>query len=248
MDCSRVPASITTLDHHRPGDRGYGRPPAEYLTASSIGQVLMYCAPQLMALYHAGCEQPEPFLSNENDSLGCRNCNAVVYVVPRLRLIAAADHCLGAAYRGQCPGVDPNELMVWRAESRAQFQRRATEMVLADIERARAIVQRAKNLDAVTEDGYPTGKGLGVTNAPRGIANLLHPDKRWLVDGVIPELPEAAAREGRAYITTIPGPGGRTKVVLQCAEPQHVRWFLEEFPAVEKYGDPERGFAGGLCR
>jgi hypothetical protein len=28
------------IDHHRPGDPGYGRPPAEFLSASSIGQVL----------------------------------------------------------------------------------------------------------------------------------------------------------------------------------------------------------------
>src|SRR5690554_6037863 len=29
-----------TIDHHRPGDPGYGRPPAEFLAASSIGQVI----------------------------------------------------------------------------------------------------------------------------------------------------------------------------------------------------------------
>src|SRR5690606_8916313 len=28
------------IDHHRPGDPGYGRPPAEFLPASSIGQVI----------------------------------------------------------------------------------------------------------------------------------------------------------------------------------------------------------------
>src|SRR5690606_18888639 len=27
------------IDHHRPGDPGYGRPPAEYWQASSLGQV-----------------------------------------------------------------------------------------------------------------------------------------------------------------------------------------------------------------
>ena len=37
---------------------------------------------------------------------------------------AAADHCLGAAYQGLCPGVDPDELMQWRVESRAKFQDR----------------------------------------------------------------------------------------------------------------------------
>src|SRR5690606_24433639 len=37
---------------------------------------------------------------------------------------AAADHCLGAAYRGECPGVDPDALMHWRVAQRATFQGR----------------------------------------------------------------------------------------------------------------------------
>src|SRR5690554_2562117 len=28
------------IDHHRPGDPGYGRPPSDFLPASSIGQVI----------------------------------------------------------------------------------------------------------------------------------------------------------------------------------------------------------------
>lgn len=30
---------VEVIDHHRPGDPGFGRPPAEYWTASSLGQV-----------------------------------------------------------------------------------------------------------------------------------------------------------------------------------------------------------------
>lgn len=33
---------IVHLDHHRPGDHGYGMPPERYLEASSIGQVLAF--------------------------------------------------------------------------------------------------------------------------------------------------------------------------------------------------------------
>lgn len=33
-------AKLVAIDHHRPGDPGYGRPPAEFLPASSIGQVI----------------------------------------------------------------------------------------------------------------------------------------------------------------------------------------------------------------
>src|SRR5690606_25622302 len=31
---------VVVIDHHRPGDPGYGRPPEEFLAASSIGQVI----------------------------------------------------------------------------------------------------------------------------------------------------------------------------------------------------------------
>src|SRR5690606_12426626 len=41
-----------------------------------------------------------------------------------LVLTAAADHCLGAAYRGECPGVDTDELLAYRVASRARFQHR----------------------------------------------------------------------------------------------------------------------------
>lgn len=33
--------SVTAIDHHRPGDPGYGRPPAEFLPASSLGQLIL---------------------------------------------------------------------------------------------------------------------------------------------------------------------------------------------------------------
>lgn len=32
---------VRVIDHHRPGDPGYGRPPSEFMTASSIGQVVL---------------------------------------------------------------------------------------------------------------------------------------------------------------------------------------------------------------
>src|SRR5690606_8316720 len=41
-------ASVQRIDHHRPGDHGYGRPPAEFLAASSIGQVISV----LLAAYY----------------------------------------------------------------------------------------------------------------------------------------------------------------------------------------------------
>ncbi len=65
---------------------------------------------------------------------------------------------------------------------------------------------------------------------------------------IIPELPEAAVREGIAYLAIVKDRGGREKVVLGSASPEQVQWFLDHYPAVEKYGDPARGFAGGYLK
>lgn len=40
VECEPTTRDRIVIDHHRPGDRGYGRPPSEFLAASSIGQVV----------------------------------------------------------------------------------------------------------------------------------------------------------------------------------------------------------------
>lgn len=194
---------VWRLDHHRPGDLGYGRPPAEYWGASSLGQV---CA-----------------------RLG-------VSGTAELRMVAAADHCLAAAYRGECPGVDQDTLMRWRAESRAAHQRRPVAAVLADVDSAR---DRLRAAPRVTLGGVAVADMRPGAGAPDAGG--------W---GDVPELPEAAARDGVAFLA-VPRPGadGRRKLVLQAAPPEAVASFLRgEGPAAgttERYGDPARGFAGG---
>jgi hypothetical protein len=140
-------------------------------------------------------------------------------------MVAAADHCLEAAYRGRCPGVDPDALMRWRAESRAAFQKRSVEDVLVDIEVARRIL-RAGMSDEGSRDGC----------------------FRDLRGEQIPELPEAACREGIPFLSTVRDRDGREKVVLQAAPPDLVRRFLAgEIVSglCDYYGSPERGLAGG---
>lgn len=180
-------ATITLIDHHRPGDPGFGLPPSRFWEASSLGQICKLF----------GVEPTTELLT-----------------------VAAADHCLAAAYRGECPGVDPDALMSWRAQSRAAFQGRSVESVLADVDAARA------RLRAVI--------------GPEGFADLRGES--------IPELPEAAAREGIAFLSTVRDRDGREKVVLQAASPELVSRFLagEIVPGLTGfYGDPARGFAGG---
>lgn len=208
-------AEATVIDHHREGDPGFGLPPARFLEASSIGQ--------LIALLN------------------------VAQIPKQYVLAAAADHCLASAYAGQCPGVDPDELMRWRIESRAAFQGRSAEEILADVERARKVLR-----EAVAETYHPI---LSVY-CPQCDAD--HPDCYTggrvsppyadLRGQHIPELPEAAAREGIPFLASVKDRDGREKVVLQVATPSLVQDFLDGniVPSlVDTYGDPARGFAGG---
>lgn len=203
MSLAPVGPRWVVLDHHRPGDPGYGRSPAEYWSASSLGQLCKELALENKVL-------PGPWVKGE-------------WIPPKeLMFVAAADHCLEAAYRGACPGVDPDALMAWRAESRAVFQKRPVEDVLADVGRARELL-RAR----VGAAGFADLRGESV-----------------------PELPEAAAREGIPFLGTVRERDGREKVVLQAAPPALVARFLagELVPGLTGYyGDPARGFAGGYA-
>jgi len=64
---------------------------------------------------------PEEYLPAA--SLGQVSARLGVDLDHEQRLVAAADHCLGAAYAGQCPGVDPDELGRYRARQRADWLR-----------------------------------------------------------------------------------------------------------------------------
>ena len=39
VECAPTARDRVRIDHHRPGDPGYGRPPSEFMPASSLGQV-----------------------------------------------------------------------------------------------------------------------------------------------------------------------------------------------------------------
>lgn len=216
-------ATTVHIDHHRPGDAGYGRPPSEFLPASSIGQVL-----SLLAEWWGLNYDPLPGEAPKHPPgtiFGTGEWRVTsktgVHPVPEeVLLVAAADHCLAAAYRGECPGVEPERLMRWRAESRAAFQKRSVENVLADIEKARAILK--ERFDGTLAD-------------LRGI-------------GTIPELPEAAARDGVPFLAVVKERDGREKVVLQAADKELAGRFMsgEIVSGLSGvYGDPARGFAGG---
>ncbi|MDD4081876.1 MAG: hypothetical protein PHD05_00680 [Sphaerochaetaceae bacterium] len=210
------------IDHHWPGDFGYCRPPAEFWSASSIGQL----------------------------------CKLIgVEPTPELQLVAAADHCLAAAYAGQCPGIDPAKLMEWRVASRAAFQNRTIEEVIADVQTAKKLIEEtiAKNkfvyLTPCTGgmDDFEHSTNCGCPLWGTGYHPVLD-----LRGAIIPELPEAAALLGQPILAgPLACPDGRQKFVLQSAGRELIiAWLTNNEPPeiVNRYGDPERGFAGGYLK
>lgn len=204
VECiDKLPEEWIRIDHHRPGDPGYGCPPSIFFSASSIGQVIA-----------------------ELDLLGVASIFSAADIIEAIHA-AAADHCLAAAYRGECPGIDPDKLMRWRIKTRAAYQGRSADELLADVERARAALREAPSIDL--------GAGTSV---------------RDMRDTFAPELPEAAVRDGVAYLAVVKDRDGRKRVVLGGhTTPETVRAFMDTWaPAqglTDIYGDPARGFAGG---
>jgi hypothetical protein len=240
------------IAHHRPGDTGWGVPPEEFLPGSSIGQVVSWLArhgalPQVW-------ERGQPLIHGPGP--GAMWCDQRLWrvsehsgtgfyrpaIIPHdLALAAAADHCLGAAYHGQCPGVHPDNLMRWRVQTRAAFQRRPTDEILADIERAREVLRSAPRLCLACG----AQQKATASDCPHG--------DTWVADlrrRHVPELLEAAAREGITFVgQPLSGRNRRQQIVLQNAGPEHLAawpaWAAAE-GLVDLYGgDPARGFAGG---
>jgi hypothetical protein len=186
---------------------------------------------------------PERYL--EGSSLG--QVLALLGMEPgyRDRLIAAADHCPGAAYAGQCPGVDPEDLAEFRALERLAWltarpeyapERRALcgDLSLRGINRVYA---RTRNL--VLSAPYIDLGGYAVRD--------LRPY------GVVPELPEVLARMGECALYRFPGKRVKVGIIgggLGTASGRGpIDAFLavaaEQFNLVNLYGDPTRGYAGG---
>lgn len=259
---------VITIDHHRPGDPGYGRPPAEFLPASSIGQVISWLARegllpwarparaidrmldsargQLGGYKFEPPDQREPrapadpepgwFVAYDSDGTDHR---MLVRVPLDLVLTAAADHCLAAAYAGQCPGVDPSDLRRRRIESVLTQRdsvgrpgRRSAAEVESDLARTEAALRAMPTVDL-------------------GGAQVL--DLRQA--GILSDLPEVACILGVGYLSAAPLRSGEPpKIVLGgCGEgtvpgTAPVEAFLggwaEAHGLVRPYGDPVRGFAG----
>lgn len=266
---------VSRVDHHRLGDPGYGRPPEAFFAASSIGQMYQ----RLHCGYFTSWTDGERWYYHTPDaSIEVGGADCWTAVPESDVLTAAADHCLEAAYAGQCPGVSRDELLAYRLRLAAQLRHdsRCPECM--------------GNGPAV--DGLDVGCHLDLTieqhelqvkeafaRASRILESAItkthsyaHPDptKGFWEEGDdawtyraeyadlrghhrIDMLPEAACYHRIPYLARVREPSGREKIVLQAA-PQGSD-LIPRFLAgqivpdlVEHYGDPARGFAGGYTR
>ena len=177
------------VDHHNPGDPGWGAGPESYWEASSLGQA-------------------------------CK----ILEVEPTadLRLIAAADHCLTAAYQGQCEGVDPSELL-W---SRASWK--GARMGLSVGEAAEAIMNAAQECKRAWRDDI----GASVFSEPMKEVPFL--------------LAEGAAVAGLPILYSQLLDTGEVKRMAKGFVQERIREIMDGWQAsgMKVYGNPARGYAG----
>ena len=137
------------------------------------------------------------------------------------RLLAAADHCLTAAYQGECPDIDPNELLFQRAAWRAKMSGRTLGDVIDGILDAAGRVKRH----------YDSESGESI---------FLDPTEVPL------DLPEGAAYAGKPVRYRALLQGGDLKEMLKGAPPAHIERFMAAHASEGRrvYGNPYRGYAG----
>jgi hypothetical protein len=177
----------------------------------------------------------------EASSLG-QLCTALgVEPTNQLRMIAAGDHCPADAYRGKCPGINPEEFAQFRLEGKvafyATFPKAAHKADFNKIKRAIELASQKLSSSALLN----------------GVHDLRE-------EGEIEELPEAALLGGVAYMATIPetdrerNPTGNIKIILGGhATPEKVVTFINWARTLnnrigEPYGNPTRGFAGVVVK
>jgi hypothetical protein len=88
----------TEVDHHYPGDVGYGGVAADFFESSSVGQV-----------YNQLVDPGEGFTVPQVDAAFGSD----------IEFIAAADHCLAAAYQEDCPDITFAGMLDYRARVEA---------------------------------------------------------------------------------------------------------------------------------
>lgn len=145
---------------------------------------------------------------------------------PEHRLVAASDHCLSAAMRGECPGIDPSELMNWRIVARSAMAQIQPWYLKRMINRA------VERLEALPRLNFG---GIEIVDASFDTT---------------PELRDAAAVARVPILTTRVNAAGNVKVGLYGAKPEVVSDWMSMMEtsgfADHTYGNPFREYAGSI--
>lgn len=206
VECSPADGKeeIDFVDHHQPGDPGFGGPPEKFWTSSSLGQVWARLRPD----------------DNPPESL---------------QIIAAADHCPHAAYIGDCPGIDPGSVIAFSAEQVALGTGKSIKDILQGVYR---YIHKFRKFEPTEQHGCLVYRREG---------NPLT-EHEWLL------FREAALWHGVAVISPVSPPNSSDVWIKMAGHTtaELVRQFMynkgldEETPLDRVYGDPHRGYAGGL--
>jgi len=206
VECSWVDpplwrSGVHYFDHHSPGDVGFYTPPIAYFAGSALGQVLNYL-------------EKEEVL----------DINDYIDTHPFTYMIAAADHCLLSAYKGECPGVESEAFKAWCLSTRTRDTGINEASMLARIERAEVAIQNAPTIT------------IGGT-------------KVACFEQSIPELPEASFRTGIPIFSIVMDQRfNMQKVVLLGASATVItlwmQWAEHSSLVFRFYGNPNRNYAG----
>lgn len=216
---------VVHCDHHNPGDPGYDKGPEDYWLGSSLGQLCALLSGKYTALSAA------TWAACLIDGM------ASTYMIQKIKMIAAGDHCPADSYAGRCQGIDPEEFAKLRFLQRATEHHRRFKSNLQE-----SLAETRKSLDRAVEL-------LASCKEKNGIVDIRE-------YGMIPELPEAALKTGKAYMAKIKetdregNETGNFKIVLGGhTTPEQVETFMAKARTINNrvgkpYGNPTRGYAG----
>ena len=167
----------------------------------------------------------------EGSSLGQVCILLGVEPTTRQRIIAAADHCLAAAYGGMCKGVDPQELLATRVEIKCFHKNSNEAQIVSNIHKAAEAIKESKRITLFGEE----------------LADFM--DHNQMCN--IPELTEASALLGIGilkgnYIRDIDH--FKYGIFSRNADVVHGWMSITASKSLNLhniYGSPSRGYAGG---
>lgn len=141
------------------------------------------------------------------------------------RLLCAADHCLSAAYQGECPGVDPSELLFMRAAWKAKIMNIGLGEVVDGIMKAAQLLRTS-------------------VNEATGIAEVMDPT---FIDDYTPE---ASAYTGIPVLYQSMSSSGDLKQMIKGGSFEQIEHFMRvnQEKGNRVYGNPYRGYAGSYIK